>query len=91
VVSSRVEVTDRAAMRQMVDNLRTRLESGVIVLGSVSDGRVALAAAVSKDLTDRLDADKIVKAAKTWPKPAVRTPPSWMIPLLRWLRSSKRR
>jgi len=63
VVSSRVEVTDRAAMRQMVDNLRARLESGVIVLGSVSDGRVALVAAVSKDLTDRLDAGKIVKAA----------------------------
>jgi len=63
VVSSRVEVTDRAAMRQMVDNLRARLESGVIVLGSVSDGRVALVAAVSKDLTDRLDAGRIVKAA----------------------------
>jgi alanyl-tRNA synthetase len=63
VVSSRVEVTDRAAMRQMVDNLRARLESGVIVLGSVSDGRVALVVAVSKDLTNRLDAGKIVKAA----------------------------
>ncbi len=50
-------------MRQMVDNLRSRLDSGVIVLGSVSDGRVALVAAVSKDLTNRLDAGKIVKAA----------------------------
>ena len=63
VVSSRVQVTDRAAMRQMVDNLRARLDSGVIVLGSVSDGRVALVAAVSQDLTNRLDAGKIVKAA----------------------------
>jgi alanyl-tRNA synthetase len=63
VLSSRVEVTDRGAMRQMVDNLRARLHSGVIVLGSVSDGKVSLVAAVSKDLTDRLDAGKIVKAA----------------------------
>jgi alanyl-tRNA synthetase len=63
VVSSRIEVTDRAAMRQMVDKLRARLQSGVIVLGSVSDGRVALVAAVSRDLTNRLDASKIVKAA----------------------------
>ena len=63
VVSSRVEVTDRAALRQMVDNLRSRLETGVIVLGSVSDGKVSLVAAVSKDLTNRLDAGKIVKAA----------------------------
>ncbi len=63
VVSSRVEVTDRAAMRQMVDNLRARLDSGVIVLGSVADGKVSLVAAVSKDLINRLDAGKIVKAA----------------------------
>jgi alanyl-tRNA synthetase len=63
VVSSRVAVTDRTAMRQMVDSLRSRLDSGVIVLASVSDGRVTLVAAVSKDLTNRLDAGKIVKAA----------------------------
>ena len=63
VVSARVDVTDRAAMRQMVDGLRGKLGSGVIVLGSASDGKVALIAAVTKDLTDRLDAGKIVKEA----------------------------
>jgi len=47
----------------MVDNLRPRLGSGVIVLGSVADEKVSLVAAVSKDLTDRLDAGKIAKAA----------------------------
>ncbi|HZO99354.1 MAG TPA: alanine--tRNA ligase [Terriglobia bacterium] len=65
VVSARVEVTDRAAMRQMVDDLRAKLHSGVIVLGSVSDGKVALVAAVTKDLTNKLDAGKIVKHAAT--------------------------
>ncbi len=63
VLSARIEALDRPAMRQMVDNLRTRLGSGVIVLGSASDGKVSLVAAVSKDLTSRLDAGKIVKAA----------------------------
>ena len=63
VVAARVESMDRAGMRQMVDNLRARLRSGVIVLGSAADGKVSLVAAVSKDLTDRLDAGKIVKAA----------------------------
>ena len=63
VIAARVEAADRAAMRQMVDNLRPRLGSGVIVLGSVADEKVSLVAAVSKDLTDRLDAGKIVKAA----------------------------
>jgi len=63
VVAARVESLDRAAMRQMVDNLRPKLQSGVIVLGSVLNGNVALVAAVTKDLTKRLDAGKIVKEA----------------------------
>ena len=63
VVAARVEVTDRSAMRQMVDDLRAKLQSGVIVLGSVSDGKVSLVAAVTKDLTHKLDAGKIVKQA----------------------------
>ncbi|MGH9772137.1 MAG: DHHA1 domain-containing protein, partial [Candidatus Acidiferrales bacterium] len=63
VLAARVEVPDRAAMRQMIDNLRGRLGSGVIVLGSAEDGKVSLVAAVSKDLTSQLDAGKIVKAA----------------------------
>ena len=63
VVAARVEVTDRSAMRQMVDDLRAKLQSGVIVLGSVSDAKVSLIAAVTKDLTNKLDAGKIVKQA----------------------------
>ena len=65
VVAARVEVTDRSAMRQMVDDLRVKLQSGVIVLGSVADGKVSLIAAVTKDLTGKLDAGKIVKQAAT--------------------------
>ena len=77
VLAARVDLTDRAAMRQMVDTLRPRLASGVIFLGTVADGpstsaqggeqksnrKVALIAAVTKDLTSRLDAVKIVKQA----------------------------
>ena len=77
MLAARVDATDRAAMRQMVDSLRPRLASGVIFLGSVADGpstsaqggeqksnrKVALIAAVTKDLTSRLDAGKIVKQA----------------------------
>jgi alanyl-tRNA synthetase len=66
VIAARVEVTDRSAMRQMVDDLRVKLQSGVIVLGSVADGRVSLIAAVTSDLTAKLDAGKIVKQAATY-------------------------
>jgi alanyl-tRNA synthetase len=50
-------------MRQMIDDLRGKIQSGVIVLGSAADGRVTLIAAVTKDLTAKLDAGKIVKQA----------------------------
>jgi alanyl-tRNA synthetase len=66
VLAARVEVTDRSAMRQMVDDLRGKLQSGVIVLGSAADGRVSLIAAVTKDLTNKLDAGKIVKQAAAY-------------------------
>jgi alanyl-tRNA synthetase len=66
VIAARVEVTDRAAMRQMIDDLRGKLQSGVIVLGSAAEGRVSLIAAVTKDLTAKLDAGKIVKLAATY-------------------------
>jgi alanyl-tRNA synthetase len=66
VVAARAEVTDRSAMRQMVDDLRAKLQSGVIVLGSVSEGKVSLVAAVTKDLTGKLDARKIVKQAAAY-------------------------
>ncbi|MGO9273730.1 MAG: alanine--tRNA ligase, partial [Terriglobia bacterium] len=65
VVAARVEVPTenaRNALRQMVDTLRAKLGSGVIVLGSGSDtdgGKVELVAAVTKDLTGRLDAGKL--------------------------------
>jgi alanyl-tRNA synthetase len=63
LIAARVDVPDRAAMRQMVDNLRPKLGSGVIVLGSVANGAVALVVAVTKDLTNKLDAGKIVREA----------------------------
>jgi alanyl-tRNA synthetase len=66
IIAARVEVTDRAAMRQMIDDLRGKIQSGVIVLGSSAEGRVSLIAAVTKDLTARLDAGKIVKQAATY-------------------------
>ena len=65
VLSARVDDVDRAGMRQLADTLRQKLGSGVVVLGTAEDdppGRVALISAVTKDLTSRLHAGKIVQA-----------------------------
>jgi alanyl-tRNA synthetase len=53
--------TSRDTLRQMVDSLRQKLGSGVVVLASADDGKVALIAGVTKDLTQKLHAGKIVQ------------------------------
>jgi alanyl-tRNA synthetase len=62
VISAEIAGVDRETMRQLVDSLRQKLGSGVVVLGSAEDGKVALLAGVTKDLTSRLHAGKIVQA-----------------------------
>jgi alanyl-tRNA synthetase len=61
VLAAQVSGFDREAMRQLVDSLRQKLGSGVVVLASAEDGKVALITGVTKDLTSRLHAGKIVQ------------------------------
>jgi alanyl-tRNA synthetase len=60
VLAQRVENLDRSQMRTLVDNLRQKLGSGVVVLGSATDGKVALIVGVTKDLAERVPAGKII-------------------------------
>jgi len=61
VLSARVPDVDRGGMRQLADALRQKLGSGVVVLGTTENGKVALITAVTEDLTPRLHAGKIVQ------------------------------
>jgi alanyl-tRNA synthetase len=61
VLAQRVDSLDRGQLRTLVDNLRNKLGSGVVVLGSAQeDGKVALITGVTRDLTGRLSAGKII-------------------------------
>ncbi len=62
VISAQVGEMNRDALRGLVDTLRQKLGSGVIVLGMVEDGKVALISGVTKDLTSRLQAGKIIQS-----------------------------
>ena len=48
------------SLRTMTDQLKDKLGSAVVVLGAVSEGKVALVCGVTKDLTDRVQADKLL-------------------------------
>lgn len=62
VLAHRVDNLARAQMRTLVDQLRDKIGSGVVVLGSAADGNVALIVGVTKDLTSRVQAGKVVGA-----------------------------
>ncbi|MFQ5898148.1 MAG: alanine--tRNA ligase [Candidatus Methylomirabilia bacterium] len=61
VVAARLDGLDQEGLRAVVDSVRERLQSGVVCLGSVRDGKVSLVAAVSKDLTPRFSAGKLIQ------------------------------
>ncbi len=61
LIARRVTGLEKNALRGLGDSLRDRLKSGVVVLASEHDGKVALVVAVTKDLTGRVHAGNIVK------------------------------
>ena len=62
VLAHRVDNLERAQLRTLVDRLRDKLGSGVVVVGSAANGNVSLIAGVTKDLTGRIQAGKVVGA-----------------------------
>jgi alanyl-tRNA synthetase len=62
VIAAEVENVDREGLRQLVDSLRQKLGSGVVALGMPDNGKVALIAGVTKDLTAKVHAGKLIQA-----------------------------
>ena len=60
-IAAKVDGFGRESLRQLVDSLRQKLGSGVVVLATAEDGKVALITAVTKDLTARVHAGKVVQ------------------------------
>ncbi|MBI4378917.1 MAG: alanine--tRNA ligase [Nitrospinae bacterium] len=61
VLSKNLGNFDIKDLRTFVDSTKVRVKSGVIVVGSVTDGKVSLVAGVTKDLTTKLNAGEIIK------------------------------
>jgi alanyl-tRNA synthetase len=61
VISAQVQSVDREGLRQLVDSLRQKLGSGVVALGMPDNGKVALIAGVTKDLTAKVHAGKLLQ------------------------------
>ncbi|HOC16878.1 MAG TPA: alanine--tRNA ligase [Vicinamibacterales bacterium] len=61
LVARRVQGLDKAGLGQMADSLKNQVKSGVVVLASENDGRVAIVVSVTKDLVPKIHAGQIVK------------------------------
>jgi alanyl-tRNA synthetase len=61
LIARRVSGLEKGALRGLADSLRDRLGSGVVVLASQNDDKVALVVSVTKDLTGRVHAGRVVK------------------------------
>jgi len=60
LMARKVDVADGKALRVAADTFRDRLGTGVVVLGADTGGKATLLVAVTKDLTDRVHAGKLV-------------------------------
>jgi len=58
---AQVEVGDPKELRDLLDELKSKLESAVILLAAVNDGKVSLIAGVTKELTKQLKAGDLIK------------------------------
>ncbi len=60
LLAATIEGADAKALRELADKLRDKLKSCVLMLGSALDGKVALIAAVTPDLTGKIKAGELV-------------------------------
>jgi alanyl-tRNA synthetase len=62
VLAARLDGADPKALRETLDQLKSKLGSAVVVLAAQADGKVSLAAGVTKDLADRVKAGELIGA-----------------------------
>jgi alanyl-tRNA synthetase len=60
VLAATLQSADANALRETMDKLKDKLKSAAIVLASVVDGKLALAAGVTADLTGKVKAGELV-------------------------------
>jgi alanyl-tRNA synthetase len=61
VLAARADGAESGDLRAMVDDLRQRLRSGIVLLAAEAEGRVTLALGVTPDLVDRYPAGVLIR------------------------------
>lgn len=61
VLAATLPATDRTTLRNVADELKQKLGSGVVILGAPQDDKVALVAMVTGDICKRISAGQVIK------------------------------
>src|SRR5690606_8959563 len=61
VLGVRTDVTDRAALRELAEQLRDKLGDSIVLVGSESAGKAQLVLTVAKALSDRFKAGELIR------------------------------
>src|SRR5207253_3424614 len=61
LIARRADDISGGDLRNLADELRSKIKSGVVVLGSATDGKVTLLTAVTEDLVDRIPANSLIQ------------------------------
>jgi alanyl-tRNA synthetase len=61
LIAREVAGLDKDGLRSLVDQHRSRIKTGVVILASPSDGKVMIVVGVTPDLTKRIPAGQVVK------------------------------
>ncbi|HDH01745.1 MAG TPA: alanine--tRNA ligase, partial [Nitrospirae bacterium] len=61
VIKTRKDGLNPKELRLLADNIKDRIQSGIIIASSAIDGQAAIVCMVTKDLKDRYNAGEIVK------------------------------
>ncbi|MCP2519013.1 alanine--tRNA ligase [Candidatus Aminicenantes bacterium AC-335-A11] len=60
-IAQKVEGISRAELRNLADKIKEKIKPGVVILGTKQDNKAFLVVSISRDLTDRLNANNLVK------------------------------
>lgn len=63
LLATSIDGVDARGLRDLADQMRSKLGSGVVLLAASAGGKVALVATVSKDLTERVAAGELMRFA----------------------------
>jgi len=61
VIATRRDGIEPSGLRNLIDTAKNKIKSGVVIIISVTDGKVSIAVGVTKDLTDKCHAGNLVK------------------------------